>query len=254
MAWEVFKKMGKQKRKKVNGRANTSKEALQMGMEKGEMAIRKLSVGRRMQIDASKHGFYDPVSDIDGKRLEKEGMELLKVGDVQGLAGNELVESDREDVSFIRETLRDPNSVSVGASLQRLRLLDEMHFLEMAVDASETIKAENSLEKMLTHQMTACHVMSMRLMLKATKYTRNLTTSYSHSDTEKAVKVVNAVARLMDTFQRGMATLAKIRTRGQQKVTVEHVHVNKGGQAIVGSVNQGGGGVEKRGIEGEKDE
>ncbi len=30
--------------------------------------------------------------------------------------------------------------------------------------------------------------------------------------------------------------------KGQQKVTVEHVHINKGGQAIVGAVNQEGGG------------
>jgi len=34
--------------------------------------------------------------------------------------------------------------------------------------------------------------------------------------------------------------LQKIRTGGQQKMIVEHVHVNEGGQAIVGTVNQGG--------------
>jgi hypothetical protein len=35
------------------------------------------------------------------------------------------------------------------------------------------------------------------------------------------------------------------RTGGQQKVTVEHVTVNEGGQAIVGSVTQGEGHHEK---------
>jgi hypothetical protein len=34
--------------------------------------------------------------------------------------------------------------------------------------------------------------------------------------------------------------LAKHRGRGQQKVTVEHVHVYQGGQAIVGQVTPGG--------------
>ena len=36
--------------------------------------------------------------------------------------------------------------------------------------------------------------------------------------------------------------LQRYRGKGQQKVTVEHVHVHTGGQAIVGSVRQSGGG------------
>jgi hypothetical protein len=42
--------------------------------------------------------------------------------------------------------------------------------------------------------------------------------------------------------------LKRYRTGGQQKVTVEHVTVNEGGQAIVGNVtHKGGGGDEKTG-------
>ena len=48
--------------------------------------------------------------------------------------------------------------------------------------------------------------------------------------------------RFMKTFTKQMETLAKYRRGGQQKVVVEHVNVNEGGQAIIGSVsNQGGG-------------
>lgn len=39
-----------------------------------------------------------------------------------------------------------------------------------------------------------------------------------------------------------MDALNKHRGKGQQKVTVEHVHVSHGGQAIVGNITQGGGG------------
>jgi hypothetical protein len=39
-----------------------------------------------------------------------------------------------------------------------------------------------------------------------------------------------------------MEALKRYRTGGQQKVTVEHVTVNDGGQAIVGAVTHGGGG------------
>lgn len=43
------------------------------------------------------------------------------------------------------------------------------------------------------------------------------------------------------TFATLVETLNKHRGKGQQKVTVEHVHVHEGGQAIVGAVAHGGG-------------
>ena len=43
-----------------------------------------------------------------------------------------------------------------------------------------------------------------------------------------------------------MEALKKYRTGGEQKVTVEHVSVNAGGQAIIGNVETGGEGYEKR--------
>jgi len=52
---------------------------------------------------------------------------------------------------------------------------------------------------------------------------------------------MNYAVRLMALFASQMETLNKYRTGGQQKVLVEHVHVNDGGQAVVGTVNVGGG-------------
>jgi len=34
--------------------------------------------------------------------------------------------------------------------------------LEIAIDAAESIDARNSFEKMLAHQLTACHVAAMQ--------------------------------------------------------------------------------------------
>ena len=43
--------------------------------------------------------------------------------------------------------------------------------------------------------------------------------------------------RLMRLFNEQLGAMAKLRgTAGHQRVTVEHVHVNAGGQAIVGAV------------------
>jgi len=57
---------------------------------------------------------------------------------------------------------------------------------------------------------------------------------------------VNQATKMLRTFTAQMEALKRYRTGGQQKVTVEHVHVNEGGQAIVGTVNRGGGGSEEK--------
>ena len=52
----------------------------------------------------------------------------------------------------------------------------------------------------------------------------------------------NLAVKLLRTFTAQTEALQRYRGKGQQKVTVEHVHVHTGGQAIVGSVSQSGGG------------
>jgi len=56
---------------------------------------------------------------------------------------------------------------------------------------------------------------------------------------DSAERAFNKLAR---TFTAQMEALTRYRGKGQQKMTVEHVHVHQGGQAIVGNVNQEGGG------------
>ena len=46
--------------------------------------------------------------------------------------------------------------------------------------------------------------------------------------------------KLMTLYAKQLETRNKHRGKGQQKVTVEHVHVAAGGQAIVGNVDTGG--------------
>ena len=46
---------------------------------------------------------------------------------------------------------------------------------------------------------------------------------------------------MMDAFQKGALALHKLRTGGTQVVTVQHVNVGDGGQAVVtGGINHGG--------------
>ena len=48
--------------------------------------------------------------------------------------------------------------------------------------------------------------------------------------------------KLSRTFATLLEALNRHRGKGQQKVTVEHVHVHSGGQAVVGMVGTSGGG------------
>jgi hypothetical protein len=56
---------------------------------------------------------------------------------------------------------------------------------------------------------------------------------------DSAERAFNKLAR---TFTAQMEALKRYRTGGEQKVTVQHVTVNEGGQAVVGHVSTAPGG------------
>lgn len=68
-----------------------------------------------------------------------------------------------------------------------------------------------------------------------------------HVDTlpqqDSASNMLNKLAR---TFAAQVEALKKYRATGEQSIRVQHVTVNDGGQAIVGDVNAGGGGQQKK--------
>jgi hypothetical protein len=63
---------------------------------------------------------------------------------------------------------------------------------------------------------------------------------------DSASGMLNKLAR---TFATQVEALKKHRSSGEQNIRVQHVTVNEGGQAIVGSVNGGGGGRQETSIQ-----
>jgi hypothetical protein len=57
---------------------------------------------------------------------------------------------------------------------------------------------------------------------------------------------VNRVAKLTRLYNETLESLNKYRRKGEQKVTVQHVHVNDGGKAIVAAEVTPGGGFDKK--------
>jgi hypothetical protein len=100
------------------------------------------------------------------------------------------------------------------------------------VDALIGIKPKDELEGMMAAQLLACHNASMECYRRA--MIREQTFEGRRENLNQANKLSRTYATLLEALNRH-------RGKGQQKVTVEHVHVHEGGQAIVGSVEAGGG-------------
>jgi len=96
----------------------------------------------------------------------------------------------------------------------------------VAVALLEGIKPDGELEGMLGAQMVATHMAAMDCFASAVKAK------------EPHVKDMHLrhAEKLLATFTRQLEALDKHRGRGQQNMTVGHLHVQQGGQSLVGNV------------------
>jgi len=124
----------------------------------------------------------------------------------------------------IREVLERPDEIALNASYARTRLAADADVLEMAVDAADSVRASNSIEKMLTHQMAAAHDLAMKLFYLSTQ---------ADLPPLEIPRLANAAARLMESFQNGFLTLHRARGAAKQTIVVQHVQVTGQGQAVV---------------------
>jgi hypothetical protein len=97
------------------------------------------------------------------------------------------------------------------------------------VAALAGIRPRDELEGMLAGQLLAAHNAAMECYRRA--MIGEQTFEGRRENLSQANKLSRTYAALLDALNRH-------RGKGQQKVTVEHVHVHQGGQAIVGAVNQ----------------
>jgi len=113
----------------------------------------------------------------------------------------------------------------------------------LAVDMAESLRAENSAEKMLAHQLATLHVLMMKVSKRALDFGRYNNGSHGQFTQEQSVELsrqCNTAARLSSAFQDGLTTMHTLRRGSRQTVRVEHVTVEAGAQAVIGSVTTGG--------------
>ena len=110
--------------------------------------------------------------------------------------------------------------------------------IEAVVASLKGINPKDELEGMLAAQMVATHAASMECFRRA---------MIEGQPCESRDANLNYASKLTRTYTTQIEALKKYRSKGEQKMTVEHVHVHNGGQAIVGDVHQRvGGGNESK--------
>jgi hypothetical protein len=103
--------------------------------------------------------------------------------------------------------------------------------LSATVAALMGIAPKDELEGMMAAQLVAAHNAAMEC------YRRAMIGEQSFEGRRENLTQANKLSR---TFAALTEALDRYRGKGQQKVTVEHVHVHAGGQAVVGTVSTSG--------------
>jgi hypothetical protein len=104
--------------------------------------------------------------------------------------------------------------------------------LSSGLEAMVGLAPKDESEGMLAAQMVALHNAAMECFRRA------MIKDQTHEGRQQNLSFANKLTR---SYALAMEALDKHRGKGQQKVTVEHVHVHQGGQAIVGNVQTGAG-------------
>lgn len=136
-----------------------------------------------------------------GSTLTMVAMGMSRVGELTGLL---------QDVANLTQTDGKPNAHAINEMLAQIA----------------GIEPRDSIEAMLATQMVAVHRASI-VAARQLRGSRTIPQQDSNSN------MLNKLAR---TFAAQVDTLKRHRSRGEQKLVVEHVTVNEGGQAIVGQV------------------
>ena len=173
----------------------------------------EVSEARQLEKRALRHHHAALTVKEHGNRLAK-GANIVN--------GEAVPEKD----GYLRDTLRDPDLAAIESSEARGRLLEMNDVIALGVDISNTVQASNTVEKLIAHEIAVAHKVAMEQARR----------SQSERDPVMELKRLQISAKMMAMVHAGVLTLQRIKATGPQSVTVQHVHVNAGGQAVVGNV------------------
>ena len=124
-------------------------------------------------------------------------------------------------ITQVYQTLWIPEGLGEDEKSARIR---------SAISLLQGIKPADEIEGMLAAQMVATHHAAMECLRRA---------MLAEQTFEGRDQNLKHASKLLSIYSRQIEVLNKHRGKGQQKVTVEHVHVEAGGQAMVGHIETG---------------
>ena len=158
-----------------------------------------------------------PLKIVAGDPAKERG-ELKRVGGSKSDDWNNRIVTDTASALWLKNSDPDTKVKQIGSAIAGLI----------------GIAPKDELEGMMAAQLIAAHSASMECFRRA--MIGEQTFVGRNENLSQANKLSRTFAMLLDALNRH-------RGKGQQKVTVEHVHVHAGGQAIVGAVGTPGGGI-----------
>jgi hypothetical protein len=142
--------------------------------------------------------------------------------DLQAATGTEVAHLQLHMIDQVAQSLWLREGLSVDQKFERIK---------SAVAMVEGIKPDGGIEGLLAAQMVATPNAAMDCLGRA------MIRGQTFEGRDQSLK---HAAKLLSIYTRQVEVLDKRRGKGQQKVTVEYVNVEAGGQAIVGHVETGG--------------
>jgi hypothetical protein len=140
----------------------------------------------------------------------------------------------REWWQRLKGALATSSSHFVDTSLQQLIAAARLPcsgISETAVNASlafiEGAKPQGEVECALVIQMACAHTAAMAVLARI---------GGAHGGDRSVTAMASSAARLLRAYAAQVEVLRRLRSGGSQLVRVEHVHVNEGGQAVIGNV------------------
>lgn len=140
----------------------------------------------------------------------------LATGARSSLFGNMLIDSCVAASGLVKNSKRE-------AEINRLNAI---------LDTLYAMKPNDEIEGMLITRLIALH-------FQITKQMQAL--SLNDLTSEQVDSLINRSTKLTRLYNETVDTLSRYRRKGEQKVVVQHVNVNDGGQAMVGNFQAGVG-------------
>ena len=135
----------------------------------------------------------------------------------------------------LKKALGTPSSDFVNATLAQIQNASRLPsggISETGVNAVlafiEAAAPRDEVEAALAIEMACTHAVTMAVLSRL---------GGAFGGNQNTAMTVAAAARLLKAFATQVEALRRLRNGGSQFVRVEHVHVNEGGQAIVGNVS-----------------